>query len=155
MTHFLKQSPISAPAEVVFAWHEKPDAFTSIMPPWEKMKLLSQSGPISETGSRIALRIYVLGPIFMDWISEHHGYQAGREFKDTQIKGPFQRWTHTHRVLPVDETHCVLEDSIDYALPLSPLSDWVAGWFVRQKLNRMFEYRHAQMQKIFSGSETC
>jgi len=153
MAHFLKQSKISAPAKQVFAWHERPDAFSSLLPPWEHMEVLSQSGPISETGSQIALRIYVLGPIFIDWISEHHDYHTGREFQDTQIKGPFQHWTHTHRVTPIDESSCILEDSIDYALPFSPLSDWVAGWVVNQKLSRMFEYRHEQMQIIFSKKD--
>jgi ligand-binding SRPBCC domain-containing protein len=150
MPYFLKQSQISASADAVFAWHEKPDAFASILPPWEKMKVLSQSGLISESGSQITLRIYVFGPIFIDWVSEHHGYIQGREFKDTQLQGPFQYWEHTHRVLPVDETHCVLEDSIEYELPFSPLSNWVAGWYVHRKLSRMFDYRHEQMQKIFN-----
>lgn len=153
MARFIKQSRIEAPAEAVFAWHELPEALPSLIPPWEKVRVINQTGPISEAGSRVTLRINVLGPITVDWVSEHHGYQAGRQFQDTQISGPFGRWTHTHRVIPIDESHCLLEDDIDYALPLAPLSHWVAGWMVRQKLQRMFDYRHAQVVKAFSGEK--
>jgi ligand-binding SRPBCC domain-containing protein len=150
MTRFIKKTRIEAPAQAVFAWHEQPDALPSLIPPWEKVRVKSQTGPISQEGSQVTLCINILGPISVDWVSEHHNYQAGRQFQDTQISGPFAHWTHTHRVIPIDETHCFLEDDIDYALPLAPLSHWVAGWMVHDKLTRMFDYRHAQVLKAFS-----
>ena len=150
MTRVIKQTLIEAPAQAVFAWHEQPEALSSLIPPWEKVRVKSQTGPISQEGSQVTLCIKVLGPISVDWISEHHHYQAGRQFQDTQISGPFARWTHTHRVIPIDDTQCLLEDEIDYALPLAPLSHWVAGWMVHDKLIRMFDYRHAQVVNAFS-----
>jgi uncharacterized protein (TIGR01777 family) len=50
---------------------------------------------------------------------------------------------HTHRFEAVTEVQTRLSDHIDYRLPLGALGRFVAGGFVRAKLQRMFNYRHA------------
>jgi ligand-binding SRPBCC domain-containing protein len=50
-------------------------------------------------------------------------------------------WEHKHSFLP-DGEGSILEDRIEYALPGGRVAHWVAGWFVRRKLKRMFDYRH-------------
>ncbi len=148
---FIQRSRIPAPAEAVFAWHEAPDAFARLNPPWEKVTILEQTGPVSEAGSRVTIEITLFGPIRQRWVSVHQNYIAGRQFQDVQVSGPFQFWEHTHSVIPQEDGSCVLQDRIVYELPLSPLSDWVAGWHVRGKLARMFEYRHQVVFKQFAA----
>lgn len=150
MPYFFKQTQVPAPVEEVFAWHEQPQVLSLLIPPWENVKILNCTGPISLEGSRVTLRINILGPIAIDWVSEHHNYQAGFQFQDSQIKGPFHYWKHTHRFIPVDDMRCLIEDEIEYALPLAPLSHWIAGWVVKRKLSLMFDYRHEQVLKAFS-----
>jgi hypothetical protein len=48
---------------------------------------------------------------------------------------------HTHRFDPDGRTACFLEDHIEYTLPFGKLGH-VGDTFVRQKLERMFTYRH-------------
>jgi hypothetical protein len=31
---------------------------------------------------------------------------------------------------------------VEYALPFGIFGRWVAGWYVRRKLEKLFEYRH-------------
>ena len=48
---------------------------------------------------------------------------------------------HEHLFLPDGGDACILRDSIEYDLPISPLSE-VAAWLVIRKLQQMFDYRH-------------
>jgi uncharacterized protein (TIGR01777 family) len=137
---FVRQVRISAPAADVFRWHTRPGALERLTPPWEGVKVLEQAGGIID-GSRVVLGI-PMGPLQVRWVAEHRGVKAGREFRDVQLSGPFAHWEHIHRVVPDGPQACYLEDHITYALPFNALSNVLAGPFVRQKLERLFTYRH-------------
>jgi len=84
-----------------------------------------------------------VAPTWTRWIVEHRDYVPGRQFRDVQISGPFRRWEHAHRVIDEGGDACILEDEIDYELPLGPAGKLFGGGFVRDKLERLFAYRHA------------
>ncbi len=81
------------------------------------------------------------------WVARHHDFvdhgEVGGEFTDEQVSGPFTTWVHRHVVRATGPARCVLEDRIEYTVPLGWLGELVAGWYVRRKLTRMFDYRHA------------
>ena len=137
---FVARSRLNATAEEVYRWHTLPDAFERLTPPWEPVEVESKTGTIEEEGSLVTIRLR-MGPFRPRWVSRHHDCIPGRQFRDTQIKGPFALWEHTHSFLP-DGDGSILEDRIEYALPGGRVAHWVAGWFVRRKLKRMFDYRH-------------
>jgi len=136
---FVYRSRIDAPAEEVFAWHERPGAFERLQPPWESVQVIQRTGGIRD-GDRVILQTRV-GPVAVRWVIEHRDYQAGRQFRDVQITGPFSRWEHTHLV-EADGAGAWLEDRIEYALPLGALGRELAGTAIRRRLSRMFAYRH-------------
>jgi uncharacterized protein (TIGR01777 family) len=131
--------PVSA--EALFAWHERPGAFERLTPGFQPARVLARSGGITD-GSRVTLGIPV-GPVTTTWEMEHVGYAAGREFRDVQRRGPFAHWEHIHTMEPQPDGTSVLDDRITYALPLPPFGDVVAGWFTREKLERLLAWRHA------------
>jgi uncharacterized protein len=138
---FTQRSQISAPAETVFRWHTRAGAFNRLTPPWERVELISNPQGVSE-GSRAEMKVRI-GPFRRRWVAEHRDFVPDRQFRDIQVHGPFLQWEHTHRVYSEGPDACVLEDQIEYALPLGPLGRLLAGGTVRHKLERMFRYRHA------------
>ena len=137
---FVASSRIEAPAERVFAFHEAPGALERLTPPWEPVEFVERPANIKD-GARAVLRVGPW-PFRMLWILEHRGYVAGREFSDVQLSGPFRSWTHTHRMTPLGPSECTLEDRIEYELPFGAPGDLLGAWYVRRKLNRLFEFRH-------------
>ncbi|MBA3853617.1 MAG: TIGR01777 family protein [Gemmatimonas sp.] len=131
--------PVSA--EALFAWHERSGAFERLTPGFMPARVLARSGGITD-GSRVTLGIPV-GPVTTNWEMEHVGYVKGREFRDVQRKGPFAHWEHIHKMEPQGDGTSVLDDRITYALPLPPFGDVVAGWFTRERLERLLQWRHA------------
>lgn len=152
----LREPPMSAPQRFVvrtelpvsaaeaFAWHERPGALDRLTPPWESVQVVQRADNL-QPGQQVKIQVR-LGPLTVPWIAEHTRYVPGVEFQDVQVRGPFAKFEHTHRLVPQDGNSCWLEDDIEYALPGGRLGRWLAGPAIRRKLERMFHYRHTVLQ---------
>lgn len=138
MPIFEKRSRLPVTAEEAFEWHRRPGAFERLSPPWERVRLLEHSGITDGARAVIETRV---GPCWLRWEALHDGFVEGRQFRDTQVKGPFSRWVHTHSFEPDGEA-CWLCDRIEYELPMGVMGRAFGGAAVAKKLARMFEYRH-------------
>jgi len=145
MPVFEKRTRIAAPPEAVFAFHERPDALSRLLPPWENAQIIERTGGL-ETGARTVLEAKI-GPIKQRMVAVHTAYEKGRMFQDSMIEGPFARWVHTHLMEPDGEGGTWLIDRIEYELPLGLLGRIGGGWFARRKIERMFEFRHEVTKK--------
>jgi ligand-binding SRPBCC domain-containing protein len=137
---FVKESEIAASAERVFAFHEAPDAFARLLPPWQKSEIIKPPSSLA-VGTRVLLRTKV-GPLWQTIEAEHVAYEPGIMFADRMVKGPFAQWLHKHVVTPRGANACTLTDDIEYELPLGVLGRLFGGAFARRELERLFEYRH-------------
>lgn len=128
-------------AEEAYAWHARPGAFDRLKPPWQSLDVIE---PLQElaNGARTVFRVRQ-GPIKIRWVADHEEVEPGRGFTDVQTRGPFAFWRHHHGFEPIDETSCLLRDSIRYRLPLGPLGRLAGGALLRRDLERMFHFRHA------------
>lgn len=148
---FVKESVIQASPERVFAFHELPDAFRRLMPPWEKAKII-QAAPNLQPGARAIIETKVLGLMPFRWVAEHTLYDPPRMFQDVQVSGPFRRWQHTHIVTPHSDG-ATLRDEIEYEAPLGPLGRLMAPLVIVPRLKKLFEYRHRVTIEWCEGSE--
>lgn len=137
---FIHRSRIDAPAAVAYAWHAAPDALEKLTPPREHVKIVERAGGL-EPGAPVVLE-FGRWPFRRRWVAVHGPCEVGRYFSDEQTSGPFAYWKHTHTFEPDGDSACVLEDRVEYALPFGVLGRWLAGWYVRRKLTKLFEYRH-------------
>jgi ligand-binding SRPBCC domain-containing protein len=149
---FIKETIIKASPERVFAFHELPDAFEQLMPPWEKADII-QKADISVIGSQAIIEQKIFGLIPSRWVAEHTKYDPPRMFEDIQLSGPFSSWRHQHIVLPHNDG-AILRDEIEYEPPMWIFGRIAAPFAVVPKLEKMFEYRH-QVTKKWCESETA
>lgn len=140
---FSKETLLNVPAQFAFNWHAHPDALRKLLPPWENIKIIQQTGTI-KNGDRVKLKIPIAPGLRTQWLAEHCGYEAFHQFEDVQLKGPFRDWHHTHIFEPVSETSCKLIDKIEYTLPLGNVGAFLGKSFVQSKLKAQFTYRHRQ-----------
>ena len=149
MIYFEKSTILPVKASELYRWHMRPEAFETLTPPWEPVKVL-QRPLVLEEGSELHLQV-PLGPLRILWIARHIHIQPGRRFDDIQVKGPFGSWHHKHLFEPVGEDATCMRDSIECSLPAGSLLDGLLGWTVRKKLQRMFDYRHQQLLNLFDA----
>ncbi|MGZ5969163.1 MAG: SRPBCC family protein, partial [Polyangiales bacterium] len=135
---YRRRTRIAAPASVVFGFHERPDAFERLAPPWQHLQIVQPPTSLA-VGTRVIVRAG-LGPIRTTIEAEHIAYEPGRSFVDTMIRGPFPRWVHRHLVEPDGEGASFLEDDVEYALPLGALGRVFGAPIARRELDRMFAY---------------
>lgn len=136
---------IDAPPREVFAWHARPGALERLLPPWEDARVAERSGGIRD-GATTVLELRK-GPLRLRWVARHRDVEEGRQFADEQVAGPFRRWRHLHRFLPAEGEGCLMEDRVDYELPLGALGELVAGAYVRRRLGRAFRWRHRRVRQ--------
>jgi uncharacterized protein len=137
---FRRLLELNTEADEVFRWHSRPGAFERLGPPWDKVTLDGPAARLVAGDRQVA--VVSLGPLKLRWHSEITEVEAGRQFQDIQLSGPFASWEHTHTMAGERAGHSTLEDRVRYTLPLGALGEAVAGRFVRKQLQRLFAYRH-------------
>lgn len=137
---FFASTEVGVSADEAFAWHMRPGAFERLVPPWEHVRVLSRDPAIAE-GSRVVLEMRA-GLLPVRWTAVHRDILEGRQFADEQQGGPFRRWRHEHRFVPLASGGSRLEDVIAFELPLGRVGDAIGGGTVRRRLARTFAFRH-------------
>lgn len=139
MLHFSHSSIINAPVEVVWNFHERPDIFQLLTPPWQPVEVLRREGGLDE-GAITEFKLF-LGPLPLTWLARHTDFEKYRLFTDVQISGPFEFWVHRHEFAE-ENGNTRLTDKISYVLPGGDGVEFIAGWLIQLQLEAMFRYRH-------------
>jgi len=153
MSVFFQTTQIEAAAADVFRWHQSPDALKKLIPPWEPVTV--EQAPASLADGQIAILIIRTGPFKLRWVARHRDFidrgDRGGEFTDEQVSGPFASWCHRHVVEANGPNRCMLEDRIEYTIRFGKTGNLLAGWYVRRKLKRMFDFRHSATKLALEG----
>lgn len=154
-SRYQRSSILASNPQAVFEWHQQPEAIEELMPPWEPVTVVSRTGQMTDNTLMLTLRLHLPLGIQLDWLAQHQGYIENEQFQDLQVRGPFAYWLHTHRfetVASTEQQHCRMTDDIEYQLPFHMLSEPLIGWYVYQKLDRVFAYRHQVLENKFGAS---
>ncbi|MGV9662079.1 TIGR01777 family oxidoreductase [Nocardia niigatensis] len=128
-------SVVATPQDEVFAWFERPGAFTRLSPPWSPVRLVTEASSLSDGRAVLAL------PGGMRWVAQHiaSDYDPPRRFSDEAVGGNASEmvsnllpWKHTHSFEAVDERHTRVLDRVDTPVPAAALQS-------------MFAYRSRQL----------
>ena len=139
MPIFESRSIMPATADQVYEYHARPGAFERLAPPWQKLRVLEETGDV--TGGRITFAVW-FGPAKRLWTAEMGSSIPGRQFVDRQVSGPFKAWEHTHRFVPVGDERSELLDHIEFSLPVGGVTDMVGEGPAGRALSRLFVFRH-------------
>ena len=140
MPVFEWRSTVPFPADEVYAWHTRPGSFERLSPPWQHTRVIERSGDAEHHGSLVFE--YGNGPLRGRWTAVHGDAEPGRRFSDRQLHGPFEQWEHTHSFTPQGPGRCLIEDHVEFRLPLGAAGDLFGGLPARHFLTRLFRFRH-------------
>lgn len=117
------------------------DAFNleSITPPLLDFSLLTPA-PIDLGPGTVIQYAMRLHGVPVNWVSAIQNWDPPHGFVDTQIRGPFRFWHHTHRFSTLPGNRTLMTDEVRYALPFQPLGE-LALPLVRRDLRMIFDYR--------------
>lgn len=95
---------------------------------------------------------YILTPVLgipFRWVTEITHVKEGEYFVDEQRFGPYSFWHHKHFIYPT-ENGVVMEDVVDYKIPLGILGKLAHMIFVKYKVKQIFTYREKALNEIFN-----
>jgi ligand-binding SRPBCC domain-containing protein len=130
---------VPLPPDEVFRFFADIRNLEPMTPPWLRFRVQTDPGLQLEPGALIEYRL-TLHAVPVHWITRIEEWEPGRRFLDTQIRGPYALWEHTHTFSPV-EGGTRIEDRVRYALPFGPLGELAHVAFVRRDLRRIFDFR--------------
>ncbi len=148
--HVLKRRQlVHAELSSVFAFFKDPRNLAEITPPWLKFHVDDATHTEVREGTRIryTLRWWIF-PIKWESIIRKYSMDAG--FADEMVRGPYKRWYHTHTFRSVGEG-VVMEDTVEYELPLGLIGDLAHLLIVRRQLSSIFDYRARRIAEIFDN----
>ena len=145
MFEFHQEHWIDREIEAVFDFFSQAGNLKLLTPDFIGLELLNPEPIEMKEGTLIDYRMRIRG-LPMRWQSRIDTWQPPYCFEDTQTKGPYRYWCHTHRFQPVNGGTQVF-DTIRYRIWGGRLID---RWFVRPDIQKIFDFRTEQLKKIFS-----
>jgi len=128
----------------VFAFFGDARNLDALTPPWVKFAMLTPGLIEMRADTLIDYRIRVHG-IPIRWQTEITEWQPPHHFVDTQLRGPYTLWHHTHTFEERDGgTLCL--DHVRYRPRGGALANWL---FVRRDVERIFNYRQYRLKQLF------
>ena len=144
--HILKRElTLQLPREQVFAFFADAKNLELITPTHLNFKITSPQPIELREGTLIDYQLSLHG-IPMNWRTEITLWNPPYRFVDTQLKGPYSQWIHTHTFTEIDANTTLIEDEVRYRLPLEPLGD-LFHFIVGSEVRKIFDYREKVVAK--------
>ena len=94
---------------------------------------------------------YNVSPIFgikLRWVTEITHVIDNKYFVDEQRFGPYSLWHHKHFFKEI-KGGILMEDVVDYKIPLGWLGQLAHFIFVKNRLKKIFKFRENKLIKLF------
>ena len=161
MVEFFETSQfISVETERAFSFFADPKNLPLITPPEAgarivRLDLVAPAGHpgLAGDGSEIEISVRLFPPIPLRrrWLARIVEFEYGAYFRDTQVRGPFAHWDHTHS-FQESGAGTLISDIVEYDVGWGKLGNAANSLFVRHALNRMFSYRHRATERALVDS---
>lgn len=145
---FYSEQFIPLPPEKIFPFFKDPHNLEKITPPSLSFHIGKVSTAEIQQGTIIDYNLKIHG-VPAKWKTEIDEWTPPYKFVDTQLRGPYKLWHHTHEFRPF----CggtLMVDRVRYRLPMGYLGWLFAGKLVRKDVESIFSFR----RKFISTMDT-
>jgi len=140
-THVLERSQrVEVPIKRAFDFYGDSHNLEPLTPPWLHFEVTTPGELIFRPGTLLDYRLKLHG-VPVRWQTRIETWEPPVRFVDTQLKGPYSLWEHTHLFEKDGDAATFIHDRVRYAIPLGPLGQLAHVFFVRRDLERIFDYR--------------
>ena len=132
------------------------DAFNleAITPPLLRFTVITPRPIPMRPGTIIQyrLRLHGIGVGWTTSIREWDPSPPSPRFVDTQVRGPYAMWHHTHEFEPLGDDQTLMRDTVRYAIGFGPLGELAHRLLVRRDLEAIFDFRAAEVARRLGPS---
>jgi ligand-binding SRPBCC domain-containing protein len=142
-----RQQRIELPLAEVFPFYADAANLERITPPWLGFEVTTPAPIEMKFGALIEYRLRLHG-IPVRWRTRIEEWSPPHRFVDAQLSGPYSLWHHTHTFRPDGGGATILGDRVRYAIPFGLAGELARTLFVKQDLDRIFDYRRDEVAKL-------
>lgn len=142
------EQTLNAPRDKVFAFFSDAYNLERLTPSFLNFRVLTPRPIEMHSGALIDYKLRVRGvpvrwqTLILEWDPPH-------TFVDTQKRGPYQLWHHTHTFEAIgDQTRCT--DIVRYRPPGGFLAGLVNALAVQRDVEKIFRYRMRTLDDLFN-----
>ncbi len=138
---------LNRPVKEIFTLFADEKNLEELTPKFIGFHVLGKSTEQIGEGTLIDYRMKIHG-VPIKWQSRIEEWAPGRRFVDTQTKGPYQYWHHTHEFEILGQG-TLIRDRVLYRVPMGRVGEMVAGGKVFGDVAKIFAYRRKRIQELF------
>jgi uncharacterized protein (TIGR01777 family) len=112
--------------------------------------VIGKSTEVIEEGTLIDYRLKIRG-VPAKWRTKILDWVPNEKFVDTQLKGPYALWHHTHEFRPLGGG-TLLTDRVLFKIPVWPLSN-AAFPLIKSDVETIFKFRQAKIFELFGAKK--
>jgi uncharacterized protein (TIGR01777 family) len=139
---------IEKPITDVFNFFSDEKNLEAITPPWLNFKVLNKSTKTMQEGTLINYELKIRG-VLVKWQTKILEWKPTSHFIDTQLKGPYKIWHHTHEFIEV-QGGTFMTDIVKYEIPYGIFGSLAKLLFVKNDVEKIFNYRFLKIKELFS-----
>jgi len=147
-----REQTVSSALSDLFAFFADAANLDELTPKWLRFEVVTPRPIEMKPGALIEYRLR-WHQLPIAWVTRIEEWSPPHRFVDTQIRGPYKLWHHTHEFASVDGG-TRMTDVVRYALPLGPIGRIAHALAVRRDVARIFEYRLRRIAELFGGQRT-
>lgn len=129
-----------------------PSNLKTITPDHMGFNILAGQEDTMFPGQIIHYEVTPLLGIKTKWVTEITHVKHEEYFVDEQRFGPYTMWHHKHFIKPTNGG-VIIEDVIDYKIPMSFIGSSLHAILIKKKLKEIFTYRSLKLEKIYGKIE--
>ena len=139
---------VRMPLAACWEFFSNPRNLSRITPPAMGFDVRSELPASIHAGLMIEYRVSPLLGIPITWLTEITRVEAPNYFVDEQRVGPYRIWHHEHFFRALDADVTEVRDLVHYVPPLGPFGSLINRFAVRPQLDRIFDFRRAQLAAL-------
>jgi ligand-binding SRPBCC domain-containing protein len=137
----------------VFPFFADAGNLEAITPPFLDFAIVTPRPIEMRVGTTIEYRLKLHG-LPISWLTQIEDWQPGARFVDAQLRGPYALWHHTHDFEPDGAGGTIMRDTVRYALPFGPAGRLAHALLVKRELDRIFDFRRAEITRRLRAPAT-
>lgn len=141
---------VPRPLDEVFAFFSRAENLESLTPAFLGFRIVGMSTPELHEGTLIEYRLRVHGfPV--RWTTRIEEWNPGIRFVDTQLRGPYALWHHTH-AFEAKDGGTLMKDRVRFRLPFGRPGDLFGSWLVKKDVRAIFDFRRKTIESHFPAA---
>lgn len=144
------QQWVPTPLKDIFPFFSDETNLEKITPPWLGFHVQNKSTKTIQEGTLINYKLRIRG-VPAVWQSRIEEWRPPHSFVDTQLKGPYGLWHHTHAFEALGGG-TLMTDRVLYKLPVWPLGI-LSKPLVASDVKKIFAYRRKTINEMFAKTK--